>query len=201
MPLAYNPYLTVYLYDVVCGKFFHIHEAQCRKTGEDEKVAYQREGGTFKLVLHDGLYLVLGQILTLFHIRTDVELRKRISRYHSVVVCTHHYSFQPHAMKPYRGVLQSSFIREVCRKLLDEIGCEFQHRHIGTLVERLDESRHIVPRTHHHLICADGTVLAHTFEEVGAVLVKCPDKRFILAADTLIGVAHHLRCHERFTVG
>ncbi len=92
MPLACYPFLTVYLYDIVCGKFFHIHEAQCRKAGEDEKVAYQCEGGTFKLVLHDGLYLVFCQILTLFHIRTDVELRKRIPRYQSVVVRTHHYS-------------------------------------------------------------------------------------------------------------
>ena len=44
-------------------------------------------------------------------------------------------------------------------------------------------------------------VFADTFQKIGAILVKRPDKRFILAADSLIGVAHHFRRHERLSVG
>ncbi len=39
------------------------------------------------------------------------------------------------------------------------------------------------------------------FQKVGAILVKGFDKRFIFAADTLIGIAYHFCRHKRFTVG
>ena len=201
MPLADYPFLAVHFHDFIRGQFLHVHETKGGEAGEDEKVTHQCECGIFKLVCHDGLYLVFRQILPFLHIRADVELRKRVSRYQPVIVRTHHHAFQPHAVEPYRGVFQPPFGGKISRKFLDEVGCQFEHRHIRTLVKRLDESRHIVPRTHHHLVCADGAVFSHTFEEVGAILVKRPDKRLILAADSLIGVAHHFRRHERLTVG
>ena len=201
VPLADYPFLAVHFHDFIRSQFLHVHKTKGGEAGENEKVTHQCECGIFKLVCHDGLYLVLRQILPFLHIRADVELRKRVSRYQSVIVRPHYHAFQPHAVEPYRGVLQPPFGCKISRKLLDEVGCQFEHRHIRALVERLDESRHIVSRTHHYLVCADGTVFAHTFEEVGAILVKRPDTRLILATDSLIGVAHHFRRHECLTVG
>ena len=38
-------------------------------------------------------------------------------------------------------------------------------------------------------------------QELGVLLVECAEYRFILAADALIGVAHHFRRDMRLTVG
>ena len=45
-----------------------------------------------------------------------MELRKRVSRYQPVVMRSHHHTFQPHAIEPYRGVLQVAFrCKEGCK--------------------------------------------------------------------------------------
>ena len=191
VPFGDYPFLTVHLHYFVHCKLFHVHERQGGKTGEDEQVSYQCKGGISKLMRHDSFDFILCQILTLLYIRADVELCKRVSRYQSVIVRTHHDTFQPHAVQPDGGVFQSPFGGKISRKLLDEVGCKFQHGHIRPFVERLDKGYDIVSRPYHHLVCADAAVFAYTFQKIGAILVESLYQCLILAADTLIGVAHH----------
>ena len=126
---------TVHLNNFIRCKFFHIHKRQCGETGKDKQVTHQCEGLIFKLMRHDFFDFIFRQILTLLHIRADVELCKRISWYQSVVMRPHNDTFQPHTIQPDGSVLQTTFCREVGGKLLDEVGGKFQHRHIVTLVE------------------------------------------------------------------
>lgn len=95
-------------------------------------------------------------------------------------------------------------LRTVCKvscELLDEIRCEFQHGHIVSFVECLYEGGNIISCSHHNLVCPDGTVFTHTFQEVGAILVECLDKCLVFAANTLVGIAYHFSSYKRFTVG
>ena len=98
----------------------------------------------FKLMCHDDLYLIFCQILTFFYVQTDMELCKRISRYQPVIMRTHHHTFQPHIVEPYRGVLQIMFGCKISSKLLDKVRRKFQHDHIISLIECLDESCDII---------------------------------------------------------
>ena len=135
MPFRQYPFLTVHLHYFVRCEFFHIHERQGGEAGENEQIPHQCEGGVVKLVRHDSFDFVLCQILPFLNIRADMELRKRISRYQSVIVRTHDHAFQPHAVQPDGGVFQSPFSRKISRKLLDEVGRKFQHGHIRPSVE------------------------------------------------------------------
>ena len=47
--------------------------------------------------------------------------------------------------QPYSRIFKPLLRCEEYRKLLDEVGDKFQHRHVVALVERLDKRRHIVP--------------------------------------------------------
>ena len=127
VPFGDYPFLTVHFHDFIRCKFFHIHERQCGETGKNKQVTYQCEGLIVKLVRHDSFDFILRQILTLLYIRADVELRKRVSRYQSVVMRPHNDTFQPHTIQPNGSVLQSTFCREVGGKFLDEVGGKFQH--------------------------------------------------------------------------
>ena len=129
-----------------------------------------------------------------------MELRKRISRYKSVEVRTHDHTFQPHAVSPDAAVLQSSVGGKENGKLLDEVGCQFKHRQVASLVVRLDECRHMVSCTNPCHVSSFYTVSTHTLLKCGIVLVKRSEQCLILAADSLIGIAHHFRRNIRFTV-
>ena len=135
VPFRQYPFLTVHLHYFIRCEFFHIHERQGGEAGENEQVSHQCEGGVVKLVRHDSFDFVLCQILPFLNIRADMELRKRISRYQSVIVRTHDHAFQPHAVQPDGGVFQSPFSCKISRKLLDEVGCKFQHGHVCPFVE------------------------------------------------------------------
>lgn len=135
VPFRQYPFLTVHLHYFVRCEFFHIHERQGGEAGENEQVSHQCEGGVVKLVRHDSFDFVLCQIFPFLNIRADMELRKRISRYQSVIVRTHDHAFQPHAVQPDGGVFQSPFSRKISRKLLDEVGRKFQHGHVRPSVE------------------------------------------------------------------
>ena len=135
VPFRQYPFLTVHLHYFVRCEFFHIHERQGGEAGENEQVSHQCEGGVVKLVRHDSFDFVLCQIFPFLNIRADMELRKRISRYQSVIVRTHDHAFQPHAVQPDGGVFQSPFSRKISRKLPDEVGRKFQHGHVRPSVE------------------------------------------------------------------
>ena len=102
VPLADYPFLAVHFHDFIRSQFLHVHKTKGGEAGEDEKVTHQCECGIFKLVCHDGLYLVFCQILPFLHVRADMELCKRVSRYQPVIMRPHHHSLQPHAVEPYR---------------------------------------------------------------------------------------------------
>ncbi len=146
MPFGDNPLLAVHFHDAVVGQFLDVHERKGGEALKHEQVTDVRQLRVCELVRHHRFQFIFCQELTLLDIRTDVELRKRISRYQSVEMRPHHHAFQPHALFLYRAVAQSCFRGEIDRKLLDEVGRKFQHRHVVALVELLDERRHVVPR-------------------------------------------------------
>lgn len=162
MPFGNNSLLAVHLHNAVGGQFLDVHERAGGKARKHEQVTDICKLRVCELVCHHSFQFILRQKLTLLDVRTDVELRKRVSRYHPVEVRTHHHAFQPHALLPYRAVAQSRFRGEIDRKLLDEVGRKFQHRHVATLVERLDERRYIVPCHYPWLIGRQLPVLADT---------------------------------------
>ena len=63
-----------------------------------------------------------------------------------------------------------------------------------------DERCHVLSRKLHRPQGADNPVLADTFLETGDVLVECIQQGFILAAESLIGIAYHLCRYESLTV-
>ena len=129
-----------------------------------------------------------------------MELRKWISRYQSVEVCTHYNPFQPHAVSPDAAVLQSSVGGKEYGKLLDEVGSKFKHRQVASLVVRPDECRYMVSCTNPCHVSPFYTVSTYTLLKRGVVLVKCSEQCFILAADSLIGIAHHFCRNIRLSV-
>ena len=104
---------------------------------------------------------------------------------------THHHTFQPHAVGPDTAVLQSSVSGKEHGKLLDEVGCQFKHGQVATLVVRLDERCHMVSCPNPRQISTLDTVCTHSLLESDVILVERPKQCLVLAAYTLIGIAHH----------
>ena len=148
VPFGQYPLLTVHFYDVVIGQFLDVHEREGGEAGENENITDIGQLGIPELMSHQRFQLIFRQVFTLLYIRADVELGKRVSRYQSVEVRTHDYTFQPHALFPYRPVVQSCFHRKVGCELLDEVRRNLQHGHIRPPVERLDERCHMVSCHH-----------------------------------------------------
>ena len=115
MPFGDNPLLAVHFHDAVVGQFLDVHERKGGEARKHEQVTDVRQLRVCELVRHHRFQFIFCQELTLLDIRTDVELRKRISRYQSVEMRPHHHAFQPHALFPYRAVAQSCFRGETPR--------------------------------------------------------------------------------------
>ena len=195
------PLLAVHLHYIVGGEFLQVHERKGGEGGEDEQITHEGGVTVGELVQHQCLQLVLRKELTLLRVRTDMELSKRISGYLAVEVRTHHHALEPHAVQPDSGVPVSFHRAEVHGEVPDEVGGEFQHRHIAAVVLVADKPRRVFPCPEHHLVCSHAPVLAHTLEQGGAVPVKGFEQGVVLAAQPLIGIAHHLCRDERLTVG
>ena len=195
------PFLAVHLHYIVGGEFLQVHERKGGEGGEDEQITHEGGVTVGELVQHQCLQLVLRKELTLLRVRTDMELSKRISGYLAVEVRTHHHALEPHAVQPDSGVPVSFHRAEVHGEVPDEVGGEFQHRHIAAVVLVADKPRRVFPCPEHHLVCPHAPVLAHTLEQGGAVPVKGFEQGVVLAAKPLIGVAHHLCRDECLTIG
>ena len=195
------PLLAVHLHYIVGGEFLQVHERKGGEGGEDEQITHEGGVTVGELVQHQCLQLVLRKELTLLRVRTDMELRERVSGYLAVEVRTHHHALEPHAVQPDSGVPVSFHRAEVHGEVPDEVGGEFQHRHIAAVVLVADKPRRVFPCPEHHLVCPHAPVLAHTLEQGGAVPVKGFEQGVVLAAKPLIGVAHHLCRDECLTVG
>ena len=195
------PFLAVHLHYIVGGEFLQVHERKGGEGGEDEQITHEGGVTVGELVQHQCLQLVLRKELTLLRVRTDMELRERVSGYLAVEVRTHHHALEPHAVQPDSGVPISFHRAEVHGEVPDEVGGEFQHRHIAAVVLVADKPRRVFPCPEHHLVCPHAPVLAHTLEQGGAVPVKGFEQGVVLAAKPLIGVAHHLCRDECLTVG
>src|SRR5699024_5242933 len=98
------------------------------------------------------------------------------------------------------AILQSSVGGKENGKLLDEVGCQFKHRQVASLVVSLDECRHMVSCTNPCHVSSFYTVRPHTLLKRCVVLVKRSKQCFILAADSLIGIAHHFCRNIRLSV-
>lgn len=109
VPFGQYPLLTVHFHNVVIGQFLDVHERQGGEAGEDENITDIGQFCIPELMRHQRFQFIFRQILTFLHIRADVELGKRISRYQSVEVRTYDNAFQPHALFPYRPIVQSCF--------------------------------------------------------------------------------------------
>jgi hypothetical protein len=99
------PLLAVHVHDVVIDNFLDVHEGkgcEARKHEQGTDLCLLR---VCEFMRHYHFQLVLRQKLTLLDIRTDMELRKRISRYQPVEVSAYHHSFQPHTIRPNTPVL------------------------------------------------------------------------------------------------
>ena len=184
------PLLAVHLHYIVGGEFLQVHERKGGEGGEDEQITHEGGVTVGELVQHQCLQLVLRKELTLLRVRTDMELRERVSGYLAVEVRTHHHALEPHAVQPDSGVPVSFHRAEVHGEVPDEVGGEFQHRHIAAVVLVADKPRRVFPCPEHHLVCPHAPVLAHTLEQ-----------GVVLAAKPLIGVAHHLCRDECLTIG
>ena len=195
------PLLAVHLHYIVGGEFLQVHERKGGEGGEDEQITHEGGVTVGELVQHQCLQLVLRKELTLLRVRTDMELRERVSGYLAVEVRTHHHALEPHAVQPDSGVPVSFHRAEVHGEVPDEVGGEFQHRHIAAVVLVADKPRRVFPCPEHHLVCPHAPVLAHTLEQGGAVPVKGFEQGVVLAAKPLIGVAHHLCRDECLTIG
>ena len=195
------PLLAVHLHYIVGGEFLQVHERKGGEGGEDEQITHEGGVTVGELVQHQCLQLVLRKELTLLRVRTDMELSKRISGYLAVEVRTHHHALEPHAVQPDSGVPVSFHRAEVHGEVPDEVGGEFEHRHIAAVVLVADKLFRVVPCPEHHLVCSHAPVLAYTLEQGGAVPVKGFEQGVVLAAKPLIGVAHHLCRDECLTVG
>lgn len=104
------------------------------KTGENKNITEIGVLRVFELKFHQCFQLILRQIFTLFRAWAYIELGKRISRYMSVEVCPHNHTFQPHAVFPYRTVVQSGFVGKEHGELLDEVGRKFWHGDVVALL-------------------------------------------------------------------
>ena len=195
------PLLAVHLHYIVGGEFLQVHERKGGEGGEDEQITHEGGVTVGELVQHQCLQLVLRKELTLLRVRTDMELRERVSGYLAVEVRTHHHALEPHAVQPDSGVPVSFHRAEVHGEVPDEVGGEFQHRHIAAVVLVADKPCCVFPCPEHHLVCPHAPVLAHTLEQGGAVPVKGFEQGVVLAAKPLIGVAHHLCRDECLTIG
>ena len=195
------PFLAVHLHDLIGGEFFQVHERKGSEGGENEQVTHEGGVAVGKLVSHKFFQFVLREELTLLRVRAYMELRERVSRYLAVEVRTHHHTLEPHAVQPNRGVPVSFHRTEVHGEVPDEVGSEFEHGYVAAVVLVADKLFRVVPCPEHHLVCSHAPVLAHTLEQGGAVPVKGFEQGVILAAQPLIGVAHHFRGDERLTVG
>ena len=122
---------------------------------------------------HDSLQFFLGQKLPFLAVGADVELRERVTGNLAIIVRPHHDTFQPHTSLPDSSIGQPTVCAEVGSEVLDELWCQFQHRHIRATVMRLDESRHILSRALHSPESTCHPILAHTFLLIGNVLVEC----------------------------
>ena len=103
--LGDNPFLSVYLHNLVVAQFLDVHERQGSKAGKNKNITEVGVLGVFELKFHQCFQLIFCQVFTFLCVRAYVELGKRISRYVSVEVRPHHHTFQPHAVFPYRTVV------------------------------------------------------------------------------------------------
>ena len=118
------PLLAVHLHYIVGGEFLQVHERKGGEGGEDEQITHEGGVTVGELVQHQCLQLVLRKELTLLRVRTDMELRERVSGYLAVEVRTHHHALEPHAVQPDSGVPVSFHRAEVHGEVPDEVGGE-----------------------------------------------------------------------------
>ena len=88
VPLGNNPLLAVYVHNLVRGQFPDVCEAECGETGKDEQVSGKSKRGIGKLMLDKLPDFSLRKIFPFLHVGRDAELRKRVSRYQTVVMRT-----------------------------------------------------------------------------------------------------------------
>ena len=195
------PLLAVHLNYLIGGEFLQVHERKGGEGGKNEQVTHEGGVAVGKLVSHKFFQFVFRKEFTLLRVRAYMELCERVSGYLAVEVRTHHHALEPHAVQPNRGVPVSFHRTEVHGKVPDEVGSEFQHGHVAAVVLVADKPRRVVPCPEHHLVCPHAPILAHTLEQGDAVPVEGFEQGVVLAAQPLIGVAHHLCRDERLTVG
>lgn len=82
----YNPLLTVHIHNLVRGQFPDVCEAECGEAGKDKQVSGESKRGIGKLMLDKLPDFPLRKILPFLHVGRDAELRKRVSRYQTVVM-------------------------------------------------------------------------------------------------------------------
>ena len=120
-----NPLVAVDVHDVIGCQVLHIHEGQSRPTDKDKDVTDEGQIVVLELMGYDGLQFVLCQELPFLAVRADVELRKRVTGNLTIIVRSHHYTFQPHAALPDGSARKSSLRAEIGGKVLDKAGCKF----------------------------------------------------------------------------
>lgn len=134
VPFGDNPFLTVHIYYLLIGQLLDVHKRQGGETGENENITQVGVLGVFELEFHQRFQFFFRQVFTFLRVRAYVELGKRISRYVTVEVRPHHHAFQPHAVFPYRTVVQSGFVGKEDGELLDEVRSKLRHGHVVPLV-------------------------------------------------------------------
>ena len=131
----------------------------------------------------------------------NVVHRKRVSWYLAVVMRGGDDVFQRYGVYPHGRLRQPDLVSQVQAVITDEVLRQFVHRHVRPFVVLLYELRHVFADGQVLLVRAFGTVLAHPFGERLVLLVKSTQQCFVLRADALIGIAHHLSRDKRLTVG
>ena len=78
--LGDNPFLSVYLHNLVVAQFLDVHERQGSKAGKNKNITEVGVLGVFELKFHQCFQLIFCQVFTFLCVRAYVELGKRISR-------------------------------------------------------------------------------------------------------------------------
>ena len=125
--LADNPLVAVDVHDIVRRQVLHVDEREGREAHEYKNVTHEGEIVILELMGYDGFQFFLGQEFPFLAVRTDMELRERVTGDLAVVVCPQHDTFQPHTSLPDGSVSQSSICTEIGCEVLNELWCQFQH--------------------------------------------------------------------------
>ena len=87
MSLGNNPLLAVYVHNIVRGQFPDVCKAECGEAGKDEKVTSESERCIGKLMFRLAVRISPSVRYSLFlYVGSNTELRKRVSRYQTVVM-------------------------------------------------------------------------------------------------------------------